>query len=96
MRYLVVDANLSGTGIRDKYNGGYVSPLELNLSSNVINQIDLWLSRYENEHFDGFLNSDLINKLDTEGRDIAKKIKDELGDIKIEYFSAAKMTKEII
>ena len=32
MKYLVIDAALSGTGIRDKYEGGYIDPDDLGLS----------------------------------------------------------------
>jgi hypothetical protein len=54
------------------------------------------LSKYENEHYNGFTNENLIIELDQEGRDIALVIKNELLNVKVEYFSAAKMTREII
>ena len=96
MKYLVIDAYVSGTGIRDKYEGGYIFPKDLGLNNDIVNQINVWLSKYENEHFNGFVNGDIITELDKEGKEIAEKIKDKLVDIKIEYFSAAKMTREIL
>jgi hypothetical protein len=33
MKYLIVDAELSGTGVRDKYLGGYIDPEDLALSA---------------------------------------------------------------
>ena len=35
MKYLVVDGGLSGTGIRDKYDGGYINPADLGLNPEI-------------------------------------------------------------
>ena len=56
----------------------------------------MWLSKYENAHYDGFADQDLIDKLDREGKEIAIGIKKELVDIKIDYFSDAKMIKYFV
>ena len=96
MKYLIVDAELSGTGVRDKYFGGYIDPEDLALSTFIKQRLCDWVSKYENEHYKGFINENLIIELDQEGRDIALVIKNELLDVKVEYFSAAKMTSEII
>lgn len=96
MRYLVVDACLGSTGIRDYYEGGSVSPNDLNLNSETILRITNWMSRYENAHYEGFKNSIVVDELDEEGRAIALVIKKELGDVKVDYFSDARMTKTII
>ena len=45
-RYLVIDGMLNGTGIRDYYEGGYVEPQELNLSLELKERLEAWLSRY--------------------------------------------------
>lgn len=92
----MVDACFGGTGIRDKYEGGYLLLKDLGLSSVLINAIKKWLAKYENEHYIGFKNIDIIDNLDIEGIEIVKEIKKELINIKIEYFSAARMTREII
>jgi hypothetical protein len=96
MKYLIVDACLSGTGIRDKYEGGYISTEDLKLSPALLSKISQWLTKYQNEHYNGFINIDIIDTLDIEGIEIAGKIKNELLDVKIEYFSAARMTSKII
>ena len=96
MIYLVIDASLSGTGIRNKYEGGYLSPEVLGLSSNTIQYLNDWLSRYENEHYNGFTDDQIIDNLDREGKEIALLIKSELPEVKLEYFSDARMTNEII
>ncbi len=96
IKYVTVDGCLNGTGIRDKYNGRYLYPSELGLSTVITSQIEAWVSKYENEHFEGFTNKNVITELDAEGRIIARKIKEELADVKMEYFSAATMAWEII
>ena len=96
MKYLVIDASLSGTGIRDKYEGGYITPEDLGLSCEIIDKICQWLVKYEKEHYYGFNNESIIIELDREGKEIALMIKSELTDVKLEYFSDARMTSEIL
>jgi hypothetical protein len=96
MKYLVIDASLSGTGIRDKYQGGYLTPEELGLRSTTIQSLNTWLAKYENEHFNGFTDNNIIDDLDREGKEIALIIKRELSEVKVEYFSDARMSNEII
>ena len=96
MRYLVLDPTLHGTGIRDQYEGGYVKPEDLGLSSEIIQRLKEWLLKYENEHYNGYENEHLVSQLDAEGKELAKIIKKELTTIKMEYFSDALMKKEII
>ena len=96
MKYLVIDASLNGTGIRDKYAGGYLSLNNLGLNTNTLDQFNKWLLKYENEYYNGFFDNNIIDELDKEGKEIALMIKNELSDVKLEYFSDAKMTTEII
>jgi hypothetical protein len=96
MKYLIIDASLNCTGIRDYYEGGYINPADLHLSYKTIQHLNDWLARYENEHYYGFKNNTIINKLDIEGKEIAFKIKNELSDIKIAYYSDARLTKELL
>ncbi|SMC48743.1 hypothetical protein [Moheibacter sediminis] len=96
MRYLVIDAAMSGTGIRNKYEGGYINPEDLSLSLAIRQRLNAWLSKYENEHYNNFADDNIINELDQEGKEIALMIKSELMVVKIEYFSDARLTTEII
>jgi len=96
MKYLVVDALFNGTGIRDYYTGDYLKPETLNLEAVTTIKIHDWLFRYKSEHHKGYINDDVINELDREGREIALKIKNELLEVKIEYYSDARMTREIM
>jgi hypothetical protein len=92
MIYLVIDACFGGTGIRDRYNGGYIKPEELSLGNNTIAVLEEWLIKYNNEFFNGYDNSTVISRLDNEGLKISLEISKELKDTaKIEYFSDAKM-----
>ncbi|TWP22631.1 hypothetical protein ETU10_10520 [Apibacter muscae] len=96
MKYLIVDANLGGTGIRDTYNGGYIELNSLSLSEVLKRKINNWLKNYHEEHYKGYLNLITIENLDKEGIKLAKDIKKELGEVKVEYFSDAKLIKQII
>ncbi len=94
MKYLVIDGMLNGTGIRDKYEGGYLSLDSLELPQSLRIKIKEWLSSYEQEHYNGFENTVNVDELDKTGIEIAKQIKTIL-NAKVEYFSSATM-KEII
>lgn len=94
--YLVIDAQLSGTGIRDYYNSNFINPNDLNLSIVTVQRINKWLAKYEEEHYNGYKNDVSIIELDAEGKEIALTIKNEIVDVKVVYFSDARMTSEMI
>lgn len=96
MKYLVIDGELSGTGIRDKYESGYLVPEALGLSRKTTDRLNEWVSRYETEHRKGFSDTNVVDELDRQGKEIAFLVREELGDIKLEYFSAATMKSEMI
>ena len=48
------------------------------------------------EHYNGYIDGTLIDTLDQEGRRIAISIQKELPEMKVEYFSDARMTSEMI
>ena len=93
MKYLVVDGELSGTGLRNKYDReyGYIDPRDINLSDSLVSQIEKWQKAYEQVHFYGYKDKKEILRLDTEGIQIARKIASELTDVKVEYFSDAEL-----
>jgi len=97
MRYLIIDACFGGTGIRDKYEGGYINLSLLSLSANFTERLSNWINRYNNEFFNGYSNSKFITELDKEGKEIAIQLKTELSnDVKVEYYSDARLVSEII
>ena len=75
MKYLIIDASLSGTGVRDPINGGYMDLCQLDLGVKITEEIKDWLKNYQQEHFQGFKNQKNIEVLDNQGIVIAKKIK---------------------
>lgn len=97
MKYLIVDAYLNGTGIRDKYAGGYIDPNLLKLSADLLDKLANWLEKYQQEFFNQYGNDSQVEMLDKEGKEIATLLKKEIGNnSKIEYYSDAKMKTEII
>lgn len=96
MKYLIIDAKVGETGIRDKYTGGYLSPEELGLSPDTCELLQSWLLKYETEYFNGYIHETLIAALDNEGKEIASRIKNELKEVKLEYYSDARSKLEII
>lgn len=91
MKHLIVDGYLSGTGIRNKTEGGYISPQELGISRTLTEDIRLWLDRYWNAFYAQYRDREAVKRLDEEGRRIAARLQAERPDDKIEYFSDAEM-----
>ena len=89
--HLVVDGMLSGTGLRDKHGGGYVEPDEIGIPKVICSSIQSWLNKYEEAHYQGFSDRDENEILDSDGLEIARKLKALFPDWKIEYFSNAYM-----
>jgi hypothetical protein len=87
MQYLSVSALLESTGIKDKYGFGYVAASEFGVSDDLAQRLKFWVSKYDEAHYMGFKDERIIDNLDIEGLEIARAIKDELIDVKIEYFS---------
>ena len=96
MYYLVIDAELSTTGIRHKYESGSVDPVEIGVSHKTIIWLNEWLAKYEKEHYLSFANTQVIEELDKEGIAIAITIKSELLLPKIEYCSTAYLTHKLL
>ena len=78
---------LSGTGIRDGVNGGYIPLDELEISAILSSQISKWLSNYEMAHYSQYSNMNENTLLDEEEIKIAKEIKTVLKDVEVIYFS---------
>jgi hypothetical protein len=86
---LIVDGMLSGTGLRDPAEGGYVEPSEVGLSSSLRQKLKAWLLRYEDAHYHQYEDGETNRQLDLEGLGIAKMVKDELPNVTVRYFSSA-------
>ena len=93
MQYLTVDGMLSGTGVRDTVDGGYISPDELGLSFEQRQRISQWVCRYEKAHSAGYRDRTEVADLDFEGVEIRRLVECELPESKVVYFSDADMKK---
>ena len=82
----VIDGMLSGTGVRDAINGGYIDPKILGLSAGLADRLSSWQARYEEAHFAGF-PEDVVAELDKEGAALALSVRKELASAKVDYFS---------
>ena len=89
---LLIDGMLSGTGVRDAINGGYVDLKSLGLSVGLTCSLASWQAQYEDAHFAGFPD-DRVAELDKEGTALASRLRDELSDAKVGYFSNGLMKR---
>lgn len=95
MRYLTLDGMLSGTGVRDSVEGGFVNLSDLPISEDLRNKISNWASSYQKEHFSSFKEQEVITALDDKGRELCEELRRELPDSKVEYYSAATLQRWI-
>lgn len=89
---LLIDGMLSGPGVRDAAAGGYVAPDAIGLSAQLVADIAAWQGRYEEAHFAGFPAS-TVAVLDDEGLAITSRVRAELSDKIIGYFSNGRMAR---
>lgn len=92
-KFLTVDGMLSGTGIRMSNGGGYIDLAELGLSDGLVRDMAQWLEEYENAHYDQYENEETNERLDRQGIALAKRLRGELSDADVSYFSSAKMQR---
>lgn len=89
---LLIDGMLSGTGIRDAVNGGYLQPGAIGLSASLASDIAHWQRRYEDAHFADF-PEDAVTVLDEEGLTLLRRVQAERPDKSVGYFSDGTMTR---
>jgi hypothetical protein len=90
-RHFIVDGMLSGTGVRDGINGGYIEIDDLALPEKLSRRIQKWHSAYEKLHFRNYKDHSQINKLDNEGKDIVVELQGLFQGDKVSYYSSALM-----
>jgi hypothetical protein len=91
MLYLTVDGMMSGTGIRDSVEGGYLKPSDLGVSGGLAERISTWLQQYEEAHYDQYRDQKKNAALDEEGIRISEELRKELPEAKVQYYSNALM-----
>ena len=81
----LLDGMLSGTGIHDVLNGGYVAPSSLSLSGPLQANIAEWQRDYEGAHFEGFIDAAVV-ALDRRGQELVASIRAEKPELRIGYY----------
>lgn len=87
----MVDGSLSGTGIRDAVEGGYLTASTLGISEKLGYEISAWQQRYELAHFRAYTDLTEVDELDAAGLALRQKLSEELVQAKVQYFSNAEM-----
>lgn len=85
-RALLVDGMLSGTGIRDPLNGGFIDLAELELSPSFVEALDAWVADCAKAHFQGH-KPDVISALDQRGMALAIRLAEERAGDDVGYYS---------
>lgn len=88
----LIDGMLSGTGVRDAVNGGYLRPDTIGLSPSLASDVAEWHRKYENAHFAGFPDS-AVTDLDEEGLALLSRAQAELPNKCVGYFSNGRMKR---
>ncbi len=88
----LIDGMLSGTGVRDAVEGGYLQPTAIGLSTSLVADVADWQRRYEDAHFTGF-PEDAVASLDVEGLALRSRVQAELSDKSVGYFSNGRMIR---
>lgn len=89
---LLIDGMMSGTGIRDATNGGYVEPSDLGLSRELTNDIERWVSEYRAAHMQGHPEQ-VVVELDRAGLAILTRVQEELPERKLGYYSDGRLER---
>lgn len=89
---LLIDAMMSGTGIRDAINGGYLELGELGLSDRLAREIRDWQANYKAVHFEGH-PPERVAALDEAGLALMAEVQAELPDKKVGYYSDGLLTR---
>ncbi|AHE55266.1 hypothetical protein [Sphingomonas sanxanigenens] len=89
---LLIDGMLSGTGVRDAVNGGYLQPAAIELSASLVSDLSDWQRKYEDAHFAGFPEN-AVTVLDEEGLTLLSRVQAERPDKSVGYFSNGRMTR---
>ena len=92
MTHYIIDGELSGTGVRDAVEGGYVDLAEVGLSDALAADIADWVERYEDLHFRGF-PSDELAMLDEEGVALTARVQAEAPGKRFAYYSHGQMKR---
>ena len=88
----LIDGMLSGTGVRNALEGGYIDLCKIGLSGSLISDIATWQQKYEAAHFAGFPD-DVVADLDKDGLRLLSRARAELPDKNLGYYSNGRMMR---
>lgn len=88
-RKIVIDGMLSGTGIRDLDQGGYLSPEDLDLGDDFTSDLATWLRAYENLHYFNLQDATEVGELDRQGLELTRRLRVLLPAFRVGYYSNA-------
>lgn len=83
-----IDGMLSGTGIRI-VGAGYIPLEDLSISEDLKKDIRQWQYEYEQLHYIGFSDQNANTELDKRGCYLTIRVRAELPNDKVTYYSAA-------
>jgi hypothetical protein len=89
---LLIDGMMSGTGIRDAINGGYVEIADLSLSDRLARDIRDWQAEYRIVHIEGH-PSEKVVVLDEVGLALMARVQRELPEKTVGYYSDGQMKR---
>ena len=90
---LLVDGMLSGTGLRDAVDGGYIEPVSLGVSAGLADALADWVSNYGQAHLEGYNDADAVTSLDGQGMALVARLASERPDHTVGYYSSALMRR---
>lgn len=93
MKYLTIDEMMSGTGVRDSVEGGYLSLDTLSLSDDLIHDPREWLDEYRKQHISGYSDVFIINDFDSIEISLAVELKKQVIDAEVDYYSDEKQKR---
>ena len=88
----LVDGMMSGTGIRDAINGGYIEPSDLGLSLELASDIERWVGEYRTAYMQGHPKHD-VAELDRIGLSIMARAQNELPTKELGYYSDGRLKR---
>jgi hypothetical protein len=94
MKKLIVDGMLSGTGVRDEIEGGYIDLQSLAISSSLQDDFARWLEAYADAHYRQYADQDEVVRLDNTGLDLAARLQSEVPEAQVGYYSNGEMRRK--
>jgi hypothetical protein len=84
---------LSGTGVRDEIEGGYIDLQSLAISSSLQDDFTQWLEAYADAHYKQYADHDEVLRLDSAGLDLAARLQSEVPEAQVGYYSDGEMRR---